>query len=159
MPDKQRSPGIRNWFVFYLCQYICEGANQVSTLVANDLLSWAVDLYSFASLNYLSPFLTPNCSTPVGQMGLEAGSHCRNKIGSVVCWGACEIAFQYEGHIFRRSCCCTVFPIDHTTKDPQQGFFFRIYNNFVQQQRSIERKSINCALSPSRPSAQVPESQ
>lgn len=32
-------------------------------------------------LNYLSLFLPPNRSTPVGQMGIEAGSYCCNKIG------------------------------------------------------------------------------
>lgn len=118
--------------------------------------------FPFASLNYLSPFLPPNCSTPVGQMGIEAGSHCCCKIGSCCllrslwnCISVWRLCFQKKLLLY----CFSYRP--HHKRSPVgiYSFFFRIYNNFVQQQLRVERKSINCALSPSRPSAQVPESQ
>lgn len=55
-----------------------------------------------------------------------------------------------------------VFSYRHRPQKPLSKVFFFFSECviiFVQQQPSGERKSINCALSPSRPSAQVPESQ
>lgn len=135
-------------------------ASQRSTEVGKGLVSQQPTIPTallFASLNYLSPSLPPNCSTPVGQLGIEAGGHCHGKIGSCClsrslwnCISAWRPCFQ-EKLLF--------FPIDPVHKSPSARIFFRICNNFVQQQLGGERKSINCALSPSRPSAQVPESQ
>lgn len=155
----------------YLMYYVCifeelhsfgHGAAQGSRFVGNILLSWTLATYSFpfASLNYLSPFLPPDCSTPVSQMDIEAGSHCWSKMGGCCLLRSLWNCISVWRPCFQRKLLLYCFPhIPQAQKGPSKVFFFRFYNNFVQQQRRVERKSINCALSPSRPSAQVPESQ
>lgn len=115
---------------------------------------------SFASLNYLSPFLPLSCSTPVGQMGIEASSHCCIKIdGRCLLRSLWNCISVWRPGFLKKLLLYSVFPIALKHKRAPARIFFQIYNNSVQQQLREERKSINCGLSPSRPSAQVPESR
>lgn len=70
-----------------------------------------------------------------------------------------KLHFSVKARSSQEAAVVLCFPIDLQHKRAPARIFFKIYNNLVQQQLRKERKSINCALSPSRPSAQVPESQ
>lgn len=139
-----------------------QGASHGSTFLGEDLLNLAVDTYSFRLCFFKLPVTFPatelfHTGRPNayrdGQLLLQQNKRLLSDEELV------KLHFSMKAMFSEEAAVVLFFSYRPHHKGSPARIFFRIYNNFVQQQLRVERKSINCALSPSRPSAQVPESQ
>lgn len=129
-------------FFLYVCMFVevpfmAQGASHGSTFLGEDLLNWAVDTYSFRICFFKLPVTFPatelfHTGRPNayrdGQLLLQQNKRLLSDEELVKLHFSMKAMFSQEAAVV-----LFFFPIDPTTKDPQQGFFSEsiiiLYNN------------------------------